>query len=229
MRGRQAARIGLRGLPRRGQSRGAVLALQGSRPSDLERAWELAAELTDSILLVAVDGGLKTCRAARRKPDLFVGDGDSVVRVPRDVDAVLFERDKDFSDLGGALLEMRRKRVRVVAVAGLTGGRLDHEWANLFELGRHASEFAGILAPTSRGTVVVTSRGCRVAGVAGRTLSVFALGGAATVTLRGARWVLERRRLLAGSHGLSNIAEDPVDLRVHRGTVALLLLPVGNW
>jgi len=228
MRGRQAARIGLRGLPRRGQSFGAVLALQGSRPSDLGRAWELAAGLADSILLVAVDGGLKTCRAARRKPDLFVGDGDSVVRVPRDVDSVLFERDKDFSDLSGALLEMRRRRVQIVAVAGLTGGRLDHEWANLFELGRHASEFAGILAPTKRGTVVVTSRGCQVAGVAGRILSVFALGGAATVTLRGARWALERRRLLAGSHGLSNIAEDPVDLTVHRGTVALLLLPAGK-
>jgi len=224
MGGRQSAQIGLRGLARRGASLGAVLALQGSRPTHLDECRELVAGIVDRVLLVAVDGGLKTCRAARRNPDLFVGDGDSVSRVPRDIDAVLFDREKDFSDLGGALAEMRRRRVRVVAVAGLTGGRLDHEWANLFELGRHAPEFAGILAPTSRGTVVITTRGCRVAGVAGRTVSLFALGASATVSLRGARWTLARRRLLPGSHGLSNVAEDPVDLIVHRGVVALVLL-----
>jgi len=228
MGGRQAARIGLRGLARRGRPLGAVLALQGSRPSELERARELVSDSTDRILLVAVDGGLKTCRAARRTPDLFVGDGDSVARVPSDIDSVLFERDKDFSDLGGALVEMRHKRVKVIAVAGLAGGRLDHEWANLFELGRHASGFAGILAPTRRGTVLVTSHGGRISGAAGRTFSLFALGGSATATLSGARWPLARRRIQPGSHGLSNVAEEPVDLEVHRGTLALLLLPRGR-
>jgi thiamine pyrophosphokinase len=228
MGGRQAARIGLRGLARRGQPRGAVLALNGARPSELQCAWDLLAGLTSEILLVAVDGGLKTCRAARRKPDLFVGDGDSVARVPGDVETLLFDRDKAFSDLGGSLLELRRRRVRVVTVAGLAGGRLDHEWANLFELGRHASHFAGILAPTPRGTVVVTSEGCKVEGAGGGIFSVFALGGSATVTLRGAEWALERRRLLPGSNGLSNIAEDPAELTVHRGTVAFVLLPEGR-
>jgi len=178
-----------------------------------------------SCMLVAVDGGLRTCRASGRAPDLFVGDGDSCGRVPSDIPAVTFDRDKDFSDLAGALRALTRSRVRVVGVAGLVGGRLDHEWANLFELGRQAKEFAGFVAPTARGTVVVTARGCRVDHADGRAFSIFALGGSATVSLRRARWVLERRRLFPGSHGLSNVAGPGLDLTVHRGAVALLLMP----
>ena len=137
----------------------------------------------------------------------------------------LFDREKDFSDLAGALAELRRRRVQVVALAGLLGGRLDHEWANLLECGSAARSFAGLLAPTDRGTVVITRHGCRMVTVRGRTCSLFALEAGATVTLRGTRWELERRRLRPGSHGLSNVSGTELDLTVHQGVVALVFVP----
>ncbi len=196
--------------------------LQGASRRELARACDIAALLSDCCILVAVNGGLSTCRAARRRPDLFVGDADSARRVPKHLPAVIFNHDKAFSDLAGALREVRRRGAQVVVLAGLIGGRLDHEWANLLEMGRRSRHFAGIFAPTERGYVLVTSRGCRAATVRGRVFSLLALGGRATVSLRGARWTLRREVLWPGSLGLSNLTGTSLDLSVHRGVVALV-------
>jgi thiamine pyrophosphokinase len=226
MAGRKTAQIGLRGL-RRGRDHGAVLALNGCSPAELRQALALARAFDRRPLLVAVDGGLRVFRAVRRIPDLFVGDGDSADPPTADLETVLFPRDKNFSDLAGALNEIRLRGARFASVAGLTGGRIDHAWANLFEIGRRANRFAGIVAPAPQATVVVTAEGCRIERAAGQTFSLFALSGSATVTLRGARWSLQRRQLAPGSHGLSNEARSRLELQVHRGTVALLLLARG--
>jgi thiamine pyrophosphokinase len=215
--------IALRSLKRRGKILGAVLALTGAGRSDLKNACALAGTLTDQCILVAVDGGLDACLAGRRHPDLYVGDQDSTSSLPEELPAVLYETDKDFSDLAGALDEMRERRIRVVAVAGLLGGRLDHEWANLFELRNWSRHFDAILAPSERGTVIVTSRGCRVLTVRNRLFSLFSLSPTSTVTLLGSAYELQRRRIRPGSHGLSNRTGTELDLTVHSGTVALVL------
>ena len=216
----------LRGLKKRGEILAACLALEGAGQAELKRATAFSAMMADRCILVAVDGGLRTCRAARLRPDLFIGDGDSLrQKAPTDIPTVVYPRDKDFSDLAGALTELRKRKVQLVTVAGLTGGRLDHEWANLMELGSGSRAFAGLVAPTHRGTVVITSHGCKAVTVRDRTFSIFALNGAATVTLRGSRWELQRRRLRPGSQGLSNRTGTELDLTVHTGTVALVLLP----
>ena len=125
----------LRGLKKRGEVLAACMVLEGAGRAELKRASAMAGMLADRCILVAVDGGLKTCRAARRRPDLLIGDGDSMNgKTPRNLPSIVFPRDKDFSDLSGALREMKRRKVQVVTVVGLTGGRLDHEWANLLEL-----------------------------------------------------------------------------------------------
>jgi thiamine pyrophosphokinase len=199
-----------------------VLALAGASRAELTRASALGALLADSCLLVAVDGGLNTCRRGKRRPDLFVGDCDSASRVPATIPAVLYDRDKDFSDFKGALIEMRRRSVQLLVLAGFLGGRLDHEWANLLELASASRWFRGILAPTDRGTLLITSRGCKALTVRNRTVSLLALGAGATVSLRGTRWTLRRRRIRPGSLGLSNRTGRALDLTVHQGAVALV-------
>ncbi|MDX1389031.1 MAG: thiamine diphosphokinase [Acidobacteriota bacterium] len=215
-------RIRLAGPGRRAPLRGAVLVLNGASRAQVSRAVVLARSLAETCLLVAVDGGLRACRSGGRAPDLFVGDADSSGRRPKRLPAVIHPADKDFSDLSAALSEVGRRGIDVVIIAGLVGGRLDHEWANLFEIGAHARHFAGILAPTRRGTVVVTARGCRVATVPGGVVSLFALGGGATVSLRGTRWKLRNERIRPGSRGLSNETGKTLSLTVHTGVVAVV-------
>jgi thiamine pyrophosphokinase len=211
-----------RGARRRGRYRAAVLALNGAARADLKRAFALAVEFDSETLLVAVDGGLSACRAMRRRPDLFVGDLDSALLRPGEIASRIYPAAKDFSDFSGALSETRRLGADVVVIAGLLGGRLDHEWANLFEAGASAREFAGLLAPSSRGLVLMTAAGVRVRTAARRGVSVFALGRAACVSLRGTAWTLAKRRLAPGSLGLSNVTGDRLSLDVHEGVAALV-------
>lgn len=212
---------------RRSRARVAILALEGAAPAELTDAFALASRFDRAALLIAVDGGLATCRGIRRRPDLFVGDLDSVRVPPRGIPSTVYPVAKDFSDFAGALLAARRLGAEVVVIAGLLGGRLDHEWANLLEAGVAAPGFLGILAPASRGLVVVTARGVRASAVAGSLVSVFALGRGARVSLRGTVWTISKRRLAPGSLGLSNVTGREVAMDVHEG-VAMLVFPAVN-
>lgn len=203
----------------------ALLVLTGASRAELARASALAAMVGDSCLLVAVDGGLRTCQVARRTPDLYAGDKDSIRTVPAGIPTLVFPRAKDFSDFSGALTEVRRRRVQVVILAGLVGGRLDHEWANMLEATAATRYFAALLAPTDRGLVVLTRRGCRAITVPNRTVSLFSPCGRSTITLRGTRWTLQRRRVGPGSLGLSNVTGKGLHLTVHDGSVILVFPP----
>jgi len=110
----------------------------------------------------------------------------------------------------------------VAVIAGLIGGRLDHEWANLLEAQKNAPGFAGLLAPSARGLIVVTAAGLRARTVPGRLVSLFALGRGARVSLRGTEYPLTKRRLAAGSLGLSNVTGKTLALDVHEGAVVLV-------
>jgi len=204
-----------------------VLALEGAAAADLRIALALASRFDPAAFLVAVDGGIDTWRAIRRRPDLFVGDLDSARQAPRGIPSRIYPVDKSFSDFSGALDEAWKHHARVVVIAGLLGGRLDHEWANLLEVGAAAPRFAGLLAPSARGLLAVTTAGLSAQTTVGRLVSVFALGGGAKVTLRGTRWLLSKKRLTPGSLGLSNIATGTVTLDVHEG-VAGLVFPVAS-
>jgi thiamine pyrophosphokinase len=218
---RQIAFVG-RGSRKRARRRAVVVALEGAIRGDLTRAFSLAGPFDREPLLVAVDGGLSACRALRHRPDLFVGDLDSARRRPIGIASRIYPVAKDFSDFSGALLEARRLGADVVVIAGLLGGRLDHEWANIFEVGATARDFAGVLAPSSRGLVIVTATGVRLRTEPRRDVSVFALGRSARVSLRGAVWTMAKRRLASGSLGLSNVTGGRLALDVHEGVAALV-------
>jgi thiamine pyrophosphokinase len=203
------------------QGRVGILALNGVQQRELRAADEWARGAGRAVFRIAVDGGLRAWRRLGVPCDLYAGDADSSTP-PADAEAAVYSRDKVFSDLSGALGEARRRGLRVAVVAGVTGGRLDHEWANLQELAAHAPHFAGLLAPTPRGWVVVTSGGVTVETRVGRTFSLFAVGGPARVGLRGARWVLRDTRLDPGSRGLSNVSGTRLILSVSAGSACLV-------
>ena len=205
------------------RGRVAVLALNGSKPAALLETLSWGRANGTSVLGVAVDGGLRAWRTIRRPCDLFVGDADSATPPPG-IESIVYDPDKAFSDLSGALAELRARRIAVVCIAGLTGGRLDHEWVNLHELAVHAKHFAGLLAPTPRGWVVVTAAGASIDTKPGKPFSLLALAGRVRVHLRGARWNLDGEWIAPGSRGLSNRTGRSLHLGVERG-VACVIFP----
>ena len=81
--------------------------------------------------IIAVDGGLRSLEEVGVKPNVALGDFDSLGYVPTGMRTVRFSKDKDKSDMELALKRAKSQRFDNVVVFGALGGRLDHTLANM--------------------------------------------------------------------------------------------------
>lgn len=81
--------------------------------------------------VIAVDGGFASLEGIERKPDMAVGDFDSLGYVPKGLRVVKFPEHKDKSDMELALERAKKSKFEAVIIYGALGRRLDHTIANL--------------------------------------------------------------------------------------------------
>lgn len=197
----------------------------------------LVASVTSGTRVVAADAGVAFAVAHGWSIDVAVGDFDSLE--PRFVDALddlapdvrRYPVDKDATDLELALAVAVESVCEGsspfrVLVVGVEGGRPDHALANL--LLAAAERFAALdveIALEHGRTWVVRDR-LDGTFAAGALVSVIPVHGAATVSIDGVRWPLDRQTLEPGTtRGVSNEATGgPFRLTVHDGT-ALCIAP----
>lgn len=175
--------------------------------------------LARSPLVVAADGGARLALAAGRRPDLVVGDGDSLVDDGRQSDAgtvspalatEIHPVDKDETDLELALLRAAELSPAgaPIWVLGAWGGRIDHSLANLCLLAHPSLAGRGLclLHGGQRVWLLEGPSELRIEGRAGDTLSLIPLTGAVRVgRTEGLYWPLVDAPLAFGpARGVSN-------------------------
>jgi thiamine pyrophosphokinase len=171
-------------------------------------------------LVVAADGGAAGVERLGVRPDLVVGDGDSI-------DPALLERlraagvaiemspaEKDETDTELAMLAaLRRGASDLIIVGALGGRRLDHAIGNLWLLAHPglAGRRATIIDPSARLRVLRAPAGdggpvsASLDGPVGTIVSLIPMGDVAGVTTDGLRYPLHDEPLPAGpARGLSN-------------------------
>jgi thiamine pyrophosphokinase len=196
-----------------------------------------AAWLDGAELVVAADGGAASLDRLGRRPELLVGDLDSVdpgVVARLEATGTRVERhpiDKEASDTELAVEAARRAGATQIVLLGAMGGeRLDHELANLLLLADPA--LAGIdIRAVRDGTVVRAvhaGRELALVGAAGGLVTLLPVGGDAVgVTTGGLRWALDAATLRIGrSRGLSNeVTRPPASVRISEGTLLVVETP----
>lgn len=182
------------------------------------RTVRAAARRADAV--ICADGGARHAVALRFRPDYIVGDMDSVPKsLPKAWTKTQYRRDldPDRSDLDKALGLARSIGARVVWLAGVLGGGLDHELVNFAAIEEGARDFDLTVIDGGNARLLGPGRH-RLAFKTGARFSLLAAP-SARLTLTGARFALKDEVLRRGSRGLGNRAEGRVTLTVRKGRV----------
>jgi thiamine pyrophosphokinase len=194
-----------------------------------------AAWLVHADMVIAADGGAGLLDRMGQRPDLLVGDLDSIDPALAErlaADGVPIERhpaDKEASDTELAVTSALDAAATEVVILGAVGGdRLDHELANLLLLADPALAGRDVRAARGQTTVRAVHGGERLElqGAAGDVVTLLPVGGDATgITTVGLRWPLEGAALTMGrSRGLSNeVVRAPASVRVEHGTLLVVV------
>jgi len=208
---------------------------------DLTAAWPGWDD--DLALVVAADGGARSCPRLGLVPDLVVGDGDSLG--PAELDrleaaGVAVERapvDKDETDTELAILAaLSRGATRLTVLGAFGGPRLDHELANLGLLALPALEGRDVCLLDARARVALLRApdpdGAPVAralpGPIGALVSLIPFGVPVEgITTHGLHYPLADETLPAGpARGLSNVRRsNDAWIEVRRGRLLVVEAP----
>ena len=92
----------------------------------------VASFLSADTFVICADGGLAHCEKLGLRPDLLVGDFDSINQpVPPGVERITLECEKEYTDSYYAALTALERGYTRLLLCGMLGGRLDHTLANL--------------------------------------------------------------------------------------------------
>ena len=180
--------------------------------------------------LIAVDSGLDHARSLQLKPDLLIGDLDSISTSglqwasQQEIKVKEFPSDKDKSDFELALDYARGVSNRLLAI-GSDSGRVDQLFGMIASLASAAPHFESCHALIGKTYCTFTTGEANIHRKNGATVSVFAMGGIADgASLQGFRWELAETTLLPGSSlGLSNeLNEDIGKVSVRKGTLVVI-------
>lgn len=194
-----------------------------------ERLIQLASQAD---IIMAADGGWKTLTEAGIKPDLVLGDYDSLsdqdyqVMTKSGVAYQTFDSEKDFTDMEAAIRTMVQKGATTITLVGAIGSRFDHSLANIFMLKRYKEKGVTIVIEDDYNRIKVLCAGeeATLRSKAPWYYSFLALDPqGAVISLKEMKYNLDHAQLDYGSTlGISNEVEGEGRARVHSGAVLMV-------
>lgn len=182
--------------------------------------------------VIAVDGGLTHLESIGRKPDMALGDFDSLGYIPKGMRVVRFSSNKSKSDMELALERAKNMRHNDLFVYGGLEGRLDHTLANLQIFAKFSEKgaYVNAIGASTVATFITGPDTFDLPAQESGIVSVFSMSDESTgVFERGMAYELDDAVLSnRTSLGLSNeFTGEPVLIGVESGTIAVLL-PLGD-
>ncbi|MBE6748709.1 MAG: thiamine diphosphokinase [Ruminococcaceae bacterium] len=148
-------------------------------------------------LIIAADGGYSTLKKLNIKPDLVVGDFDSLGSVPDSESIVKHPVKKDDTDTLLAIKIGFQKGYKKFIIYGAIGGRLDHTVATI-QSATYVAQNGGIayICDDNHTVTAIKNSGIKFKKTAKGYISVFALSGIAKgVTINGLLYPLDNAEI----------------------------------
>ena len=182
--------------------------------------------LHDSRLFIAADGGANAARAMGLRPDVIIGDFDSISSATKtffNTALILHVGRQDNTDMEKALDFCVDQHLSRVIVAGVTGGRIDMTLGNMSALWKYVGRLD--LVVCGDGWVGFPVVGlARIAVRPGATVSLIPFGEIRGVSLKGLKYSLNGATLKPGDVAVSNTATGHgFSVDVARGKVLVIV------
>lgn len=116
---------------------------------------DLRIEKEKNDFIIAADGGYRYLLSANIKPDIVIGDFDSLDKIPQCENIIKLNPVKDITDMNAAVDIGIEKGYSEFVIYGALGGRFDHSLANI-QLIAHLSQ-NGKKAKICDGKTVITA------------------------------------------------------------------------
>jgi thiamine pyrophosphokinase len=175
---------------------------------------------------VAADGGANAALRAGVRPDVIIGDLDSILPATRkrfSGSRIVRVRRQDNTDLEKALDFIARSGKSEVTIAGATGGRIDFTLGNLSVFWNYTRALSMTFVGDGWRAFPV-GRHRAVDAPPGTTVSLIPFGTCTGITLRGLRYALTDAVWRTGKIGVSNVVRrSPFTVSVRRGRMLLVL------
>jgi thiamine pyrophosphokinase len=170
-------------------------------------------EIQNDDFIIAADGGARHCLERQIRPDIVIGDMDSlsasdIARLETDgAEIITFPARKDFTDLELALRKAQELDASEVLLLGALGARWDQTIANLLLPSAYATMCIRLLDGPQEISFLRGGEELELAGQPGDTVSLIPLAGDATgVATQNLEYPLNGDRLVfGGSRGVSNV------------------------
>lgn len=157
--------------------------------------------------IVCCDGALEKLLKIGMKPDVVIGDCDSISEDRRQQfkDIIIEDKDQECNDLQKALKYCLKQQFGPVAILGASGLRDDHQLANLSILNMYA-ERMDLIMVSNYGLFSFISEDTTFASTPGQEVSVFSFDGQALFSFSGLQYPVHNRRFVQLWEGSLNKA-----------------------
>ena len=186
--------------------------------------------INEDDFIICADGGLDKVVSAGIKPDLVVGDFDSLAHheLLNKFKTVSLQTEKDDTDTMHCAAEAVKLGFKSIVLLGAVGGRLDHTLANLsvlLYLRKNGAE--GVIIDRYNEIRLLKQGNNRFFGVMGKTISVMPYGCfQAVLSYTGMHYPMQKQTVaLDYPYTISNIAEeDNIEIVLHSGTALVIIV-----
>ena len=175
--------------------------------------------------IICADGGFDNAMEMGLKPDVVLGDMDSVRTQCFDRYKVIkFPVKKDKTDTHLAIDYALSEGFRDIKILCAFGGRISHELANIMLLEYISQNGAtGVLLSPTKSVFLLSGIGKFEKNDA-KYISIIPLSESAVVTANGVLYPIERRVMRSQTYGISNEFLDNVaEFEVHEGSVFVII------
>lgn len=181
----------------------------------------------DGDMVIAADGGYETLKNAGLRPEVCIGDFDSLGYVPELTETIRLPVEKDDTDLIAAIREGLKRGYRYFKLYGVLGGaRFSHSIAAIQSLYFIAEQGArGEIDGESCRVFVISDETITFSESARGSISVFSLSDTAVVTLKGLKYSVSEYPLKNNFPlGVSNsFTGNNAEITIRSGTAIVII------